>query len=315
VVGNQGTLAGGCVASSLEAEGVRTLGLWTNHHGGRLHLALVGEGLGIAPKRPIAQVPVFQSQAVVVLQAIARHLETHALGVAALVPNGTRVPVITITVVGGILAPAGLGTQVVGAGVLVVAFHRVADAGSRHAVVGHRARITIHALSLPQNFMVASVTAFAQVLGAVVAVVAEIDQVAIHLPGLVGAPVTVVIQAIAALRLGHLGITVGQPLLAADPLSGTDPPVIGERTGSPQGESHRLGRAGTYPGIGNTLSRGNAVHGGSLVARKSPRALDLIAAATSAEAALITEIDADIFRTDPALAVVAVFTGTTEVGM
>jgi len=115
------------------------------------------------------------------------------------VTNRTGVAVVAFRVVGDVLASPYLGADVVGAGVVVVAIHRVTDAHAGNAVIRDGAGIAVQAFPFSQGSMFAPGFARAEVFGAVVAVIAEVDEVTAHFGWFIGESVAIVVHPIAGL--------------------------------------------------------------------------------------------------------------------
>jgi len=165
------------VAVCLQTDGVVALRFRALDSRVGVHTALEGQFARIADKGSVAHVPVFQHRTILVGLTVARDLYAQALPADAFIPQCTRIPVVASEFVGLKSAPSVPGAEVVGAGVVVFALHRIADAHPLYAVVRHSARVFIRAFALVQRQLLAARLPHTNIVGAVVSVVAEVDVV------------------------------------------------------------------------------------------------------------------------------------------
>jgi hypothetical protein len=136
-----------------------------------------------------------------------------------LIRDCTGIAVITFEAVGKVFAPTALGTDIIGAFILVVADYRRPTANSVLAMIGSCTEVTIHALCPALWFMLAPGLAGARVFGALVAVIAQADKFTLHFCRFVSQSITIIIKGVTCFLLGLTGITIGQPVVAADSLA------------------------------------------------------------------------------------------------
>ncbi len=175
----------------------------TGHHGFRVNDALIRKRLGVADQCSIALIAVFQRRTIGIGLAVAGDGSASAVSVQAEIAHGADVTVVAGAAVGGVHTAALLSTGIVGAGVLVMAIHRVTDTGPGGAMVGHGTWVTIITGAAVEGRIEASVATGTGIVGAVVIVVAQVDIVAAHQIWLVHIPITVVVEAIAQFLSGH----------------------------------------------------------------------------------------------------------------
>jgi hypothetical protein len=113
------------------------------------------------------------------------------------ISKGTRVAIIAVAAHGRKLAAAILGTDVFGTRVLIITDHRFPDAGSCLTVVGHGASVPIGAVARIKDGIDAPLFAGAFVFGALVSVIAKIDEIPVHKVGLIAVTIAIIIEAIA----------------------------------------------------------------------------------------------------------------------
>jgi len=277
--------------------------------------ALVRELRGIAHEGPVAEVAVFKRRAVVVSQAVAGHLERHALLVLALVGDGARVAVVASECVGGEDASPLVVARIVGAGVFIITVHLGAGANACGADICNGARVAVDAFDLVEGVMLAARFCDARVLRARVAVVAQVDMLSFHLQRLVGLPVAVLVDPVALLLLGHGRITFSKPVSGADALPLALAPLVGYLAGCPEAQLDGLGGARADAGVRDALHAFYSVDAGHLLAGEPPRAFERGFALAAAEGALIAVVDASVLGPAFALAVVAVRARAAEVGV
>jgi len=256
VVRDKRALTRSWLAVSLLAERVLALGARTEDNGLRVKRALVGPRLHVAHQRAVAQVPIIEGiDTLLVALALAAHRGPSAHSVAAFVSHCARVQIITVGFVRGVLAAARLGADVVGAGVVVLALHRVRNAGTVNTVVSNRARITVFAGAGLEDLVDAAIFPHALVVRAFVAVVAQVDIVPPHQRRLVRLPVAVVVQAVAGVLSRHRSVAVVESVLAADTFSLTCAPLVLHRAGSGKSQGDRLVSAWAHTSVSHALLR------------------------------------------------------------
>jgi len=189
------------------------------------------------------------------------------------IPHRAGVRVIAEPCEREILAASLWSADVVRAGVLVVAFHRITHAGARLAMVGHRAWIVIAAFARAEGRIGTSLFALAGVLRALVVVVTDVDVVPLGKGGFIRFVVAVVVDAVAGLGGRSQGIAWGQTLRGADSLARADTEIVVDFTGSPEAQLNGGLGAGTETGIGHALLEDDAVDGLPLLAGEPPGAL------------------------------------------
>jgi len=299
----------------LEAERIVLFREGAGYDGLRSHNALVGERIRVAGQRPVAQVSIFQFDAVLVGLAVAGNFGSQAFPFDALVGQGARVAVIASVTVGREFASSRLAAHVVCAHVAVITFDRLSDTDSPLAVVSYGAGIRVVTGARFEGHVVTSCAPLALVLGAVVAVIAQVDKDAFFQVGLVSFAVAVVVQPVAFLLRGSWSVTVCQTFLLADPFPFTDSEFILCRAWSPQAQERRGFAARADPRVVNALVQLNAVNRGNILAREACRAGSLLSARSSAEAALDTIVDAGILCAAGADAAIACGAGPAQVGV
>jgi len=222
VVRNKEALAGCRLALGLQTESVQPFRLRALHDRIRSHGTLVRKLLCITEQSAVAQVAVFQSLTICVHEAVARHRNSNAVAVDALVRHCTGVAIIAGKRVRVEIAAAGGGADVVGARVVVVALQRVRDAGACFAMVGHRAGVSVAALPFGHRFVAASFFAEAGVCSALVAIVAHVHIKTVDQIGFINLTVAVIVQPVAHLGPGYRCIAIPESVVGADPLAVTE---------------------------------------------------------------------------------------------
>ncbi len=270
VIGHEGALAGGRVARGLQADRIGAgFGGRTRRHRFRVRLAEEGQFGGVAHEGAVAQVAVFQRQAVGVDVAVAVHGKAGALTLVAGVVHGAWVLVVAG---GGIVlgrAAAQAVAQVIGANVTVVTAYGLADAIAGFAMVADGAGVAVQAFTTVKLFILTAFPALTGVQGAVVAVVA--NRSPFHQVHLVHQAVAVIIKGVADLPCRFQRVAVGQSLFRAHPFALARAEFVAELAVGKQPQFHRGLGARTKPGFGHTLFKLDAVHGGCGLARESPR--------------------------------------------
>jgi hypothetical protein len=216
VVRRQATFARKRVTGSGQARHVRSLGLRAVDDGFLVDNTLMWKLLLVANEGTIAQIVIFKSLTILVYLAVAVHRIAGAASGITLIADGARVTVVTIDGVEGEKAFTGLSvTRVVGTKLLVVARHGRAQTDALNTTVGERTQVPVVALAFVEGQGLASGLAITEVFSARVPVITHHT---IHLT------VTIVIQPVAQVLGGNLGIAGGQPRLAANAstLAGTE---------------------------------------------------------------------------------------------
>jgi len=254
VVGrDHGTAAGCGVTGRGQANGIVAFRVLTGNNGIGVYSALIGQFAGITKECSIAEVAIFQGITITVRQTITSNVHPDTLSVVAFVGHSAGVVIVAVDFVGFKEAAANPVTAIVGAGVGVVAKYRVAKAGPLGTVVANGAGVAVLALPLVEGNVAASGFAVTGILGTFIVVIAEVDVVAANFDGFIDVAVAVVVDTVTDL-LGRLsGVAVREPLLSADPLSGTEPEVVFSGAGGPEGQFHRFATAGTNTSVGGAL--------------------------------------------------------------
>jgi hypothetical protein len=247
--------------------------------------------------------------------AVASNGRSRALPPAAFVGNGARIAIVTVSGIVLEETAPGFVTEVIRAGVVIVTIHRTAHALPGIAVIGDSARIAVETLGSRQGRLLAAQIPLACILGATIAIVAQLLQFPFDQSGFVNGPVTIIIQAVANLLLRGERIARRETVGAAHPLAQAAAKLVGHFTRRPQGQLHRLLGAGTDPRIGNTLLRGNTVNRRRIGTRKAPGAIVVHHALAAAKTPLSPIIDANVVRSGGPLTVSGSRTGQTEVGV
>ena len=307
------------VTHGLQAKRVFTFRLGTHHHRCRIDHALVWELLGVALECAVAQVAVFERGAIRVGQAVARDRLSPAFPVYAVVPQRAWILVITRTGHCRVVATPHCGAQVFGAGIVIIANHRVAHTGPGFAMVSHRARVPVLASTALQNLVHAPAFARARIRSAVVAVVAQLQVLAFHQLGLVSLVVAIVVKTVAGLRRRSLGIAVRKAILQADPLPLACTVFVLHPARSPQAQFHRGIRAGALAGLRHALVQLHAVHRDHALALKTPGACQpricCVAALATAKPPLIAVYNTGILSTRRTRTIVCFRAGPAQVGV
>jgi len=162
----------------------------------------------VAKERAGAQIAVLQRCTVHVLLALAGHLISNTFRLAAMVPYGARVVIIALGLVRQILTTPGFRTNVVRAGVLIIAIHRIAYADAGHAVIRDRTGIAVLALAIVEGRVLTTRFTGAGVGGTLVAIVAQVHVVPAHLGRLVRVAIAVIIQPVAYLRSRYARVAI-----------------------------------------------------------------------------------------------------------
>jgi len=195
---------------------------------------LEGDSGNVTHQNSVAETTVFHRSTVTIFHALAINCLTGADPIRAMVAQGANHAIIAITPHWLILTPTLFGADVVGAGILVIAHHRVPNADTCNAVIGHRAGVAIQTLALVQSRIFATHIAHATIYGAAVAVIAEVNVAPIDFSGLVYVTVTIIVETIAEFFGRYRRIAVGEPVSRTGPKPGARAPIIGHFTGRGQ---------------------------------------------------------------------------------
>jgi hypothetical protein len=120
-------------------------------------------------------------------------------------------------------------------------------------MVTYRARITILTLPGIEDYVLAAVLAVAEVLGAIIVIVAQGKIGALQVAGLIHFTVTIVVDSVAALGPGKRGVARRQARLLANPLTAARPKFVFPLAGRGQTQGDGLRGAGTLTCISNAL--------------------------------------------------------------
>jgi hypothetical protein len=201
-------------------------------------LALVGEFRVVAKESPVADIVIVQRNTVSITGTVASDGSARAASRLAEIPYRAGLVIIALSLVVLEAAPPVDIADIIGAGVVVIAYHRCTLAVAVEAKLGHGARVTVVALHALLRFEDAALVGLALVQGAGVAVVAG---------SFVYLPIAIVIRAVAEFLVGDFGITLTQPLFSACPVTAAGTKFVGHFTGGAQtGGNRELGAgAGT----------------------------------------------------------------------
>jgi len=314
VVGYEGALTRFRVTYRLQADGRVPFRVGAGDNRVRVDCAQVGQLVLVAYQRTVADIPVFKQQAIAVLGTLAVHLESGASPPVADIVHRAGVCVVAQFLVELRGAASEAVTQVISTDIAVVADHGEADALAFLTMVSDSAGIAVLALPFAQIVVRAAILSQAGISGALVSVVAKIDEVPADFQRLIGSAIAVVIQSVAALLQGFIRVTLRQPFVRADPLALACARFVGNLAGGPESQRHGLARAGANSCVSHTLCRADSVHGFGLVTREPPGALVIVLAKSTAETAFHPVAHADIIRAH-ALAIRCVLAGLAEIGM
>jgi len=173
----------------------------------------------VAVERAVALVPIFEAGAICVGEALAVHGFPHALALAAVIAKGADVTIVAVPRGGLVVAAAAFGAEIFGAGVVVVAVYRFADADSRFAVVSNGAGIAVQAFAFGEGHSLAAICTETGVFGARIFVVAEAYVVIFDEGRFVDVAVAVVVDPVAGFCGGLGCVASSQPFGCADPLA------------------------------------------------------------------------------------------------
>jgi len=227
VVWGEGALGGCGIARRLEAKGILSPRFLAQDGRFGVRFALEGKLVQRTSQGAVAQVPVFQGQAVRVVHTVARDLESGALPLLAAVGDRAWVRVVAVCAVVLEKASAQPVAHIVRARVVVVAENRGAFADAFIAMVSDSACVAVEALALSQDVVGASGFSEADILRAWVLVITEVDVIPSDLVRLVGLAVAVVVRTVACL-LDRLGcVALGKSFRSAHPLPVASSELVG----------------------------------------------------------------------------------------
>jgi hypothetical protein len=278
-----------------EARCIEPLGRRTTDHARRINPADIGNRSRVAIKRAIAEVTIFQCPTITVVLAVTGDRFALADAVRAMVPKGTRVFIVAIPTHGREIAATIDGADIVSTRVLVIADHRFPDALSGLTVIGHGTGIGVAAIALFQHFVDAAFGTGTDILGALIPVIAEVDEIALHQVRFIHIAVTIIVESVARFGHGHGGIARTQAALGTNALPLAFAPFIADLAGRRQPESDGLFCARALPGIDNTLEQRHAIDGLGLCTRKSPGTIAVQRAGTAAETPAGPVVDTGVF--------------------
>ena len=196
----------------------------------------------------------------------------------------------------------------------IVTGNRLANTNAILARKSRRTRIRSVARSARKGQMGATLRTVADILGAVVVIIAQVDEIAAILGGFINETVAVIIQTIARFRFGGGSITVGQsafhahPFAAAGPFGGSD---VARR---PKTELDGFVGAFTGVGGGDALLQLNAVHGQCRLTIETRRTAFPALAGTTAEVTFPGVSKTGIIRPAEVGAITGNRTGNAQVG-
>jgi hypothetical protein len=254
---------------------------------------------------PVADIVIVQCLAIFVREAVAFHRITNANALVACVGHGARVTVVTLDMVEIPGATADAIAKVIRAGVAIVTNDGQTAAHPCFTMVTDGASIVVHALPLTEVFQNTPLFASTGIHGAVVAVIAMFDILAVHQGRLIYLAVTVIIKAVAHLQRGNARIAVSESLLRAHPDARASPRLVAHLAGSMQGLLHRVRSAGADPGLRKTLVQRDPIHRDNVLARKAPGTIRIKLAGSAAKAPLGTVIHAGIISPTEGFAIAA----------
>jgi len=177
-----------------------------------------------------------------------------------MVGYGAWVLIIARPVVGRVFTAPFIGADVVGAGVLIVTFHRIPQAGALHAVVRYGARVAIFTGPTLQHFIGATLIPQTFVFGAGIVIFAEMDVCTLHEVRFVNLSVAVVVEAVAGLNGRGKSVAFEQSLFSANSLAFAESEFVLHLAWRPKGESHRIPGARALPRVCHALRRVDAIN-------------------------------------------------------
>jgi len=305
VLRRKGTLTGEGVASCGQADGIGAFGLGATYFSPRFEFALMRDLGGVANQGSITDIPIFKRGAVVVARALAVDGNPNAEVLFTAVRNGARIFVVAINRIWREDAASRRITGIVGADVVVVAGYRRTAALPGRTEVRHSAGITIDALDCVEGLVVATFFSEADVVGTSVVVITGI---------FIGVPIAIVIEAIADVFRRNGRITISETLIGAVALPRTRTKFVVLLTGSCQSQRDGLRGARTNAGISHALHRADAIDCDCRQTRKTPGAVIVGGANSTAIGPLFFIIDADVIGTTGALAICTGRARLAEIG-
>jgi len=232
------------VTDGIEAWSIVTTRFVANYYCPWVYHALVGKLLQIADESSVAQVTVLQADAIVVPLAIAIDRCSNAFALLTLVTHGTNFPVIAGTRNGRMLTASLRGANIIGARVVVTAYHRCPHAHSALTMVRYRTWVAIFAFGAVQCCVHA---AFLPRTGILRAIIPIITRPFVH------QSVAVVVEAVTILLRRHHRIAVRQALFKTDPFALAYAHFIRILARGRERQRYRFHRTGTDPSIGHAL--------------------------------------------------------------
>ena len=262
----------------------------------------MGQISGITEQLTVARVAVVQKRTISIHLTLALNLIAAAFSLATLIRHCARVIVVAFSVVELDLAAPQTVTQIVRARIVIITNYGRTHANAISAMVPNRAGITIYAFDIGEVFVLAPVLTFAGVFGAIIAVLAEVDIFAFNKLGLIDVIIAVVVEPVAGLGLGYLGIAIGEPGIQTDPHAMACPMLIFICARGPQSQCHGFAGTRTDSCLGHTLCCHDTIDRSGIQAQKSPRTILACLALSAAETALPGICNANIFRSSHAFA-------------
>jgi len=155
-----------------------------------------------------------------------------------MVAERTWVTIVAVSCHRGILTSAGLGAGVVCAGILIVALDRVSRAEAVDTVVSHGTGIGVITATRVQDIVHAAPFSRAAIIGAIIAIVAKIDEITADEGRFIRVPVTVIIQPVAGFLGWHRCVASRESLGRTGPGTATRAKVILNLTGRGQAQRY-----------------------------------------------------------------------------
>jgi len=170
-------------------------------------------------------------------------------------------------------------------------------------VVSDGTGIPIDALSLPKNLVLATRLPLAGIHGAIVAIIADVDIVALHQDRLVCLAIAIIVKTVAGLLCRLECVTGGESFFHTHAFALAGAGLVDGIAWRPERQVHRLAGAGTHPCIRHALTGFDAIDRHCVRTGESPRAVSICQALASAEAPLVPIVQAEIIHVAYALAV------------
>ena len=165
-------------------------------------------------------------------------------------------------------------------------------------MVGHRAGVPIGTFGAVQRLVGAAFFAGADVLAAVIAVVAKVDQVAAYCVWFIDVAIAVVVDSVAYLSLRGSGVAGGETLGGADPLAAAGAEFVGHFAAGPEQQIDGFLSTRAGAGFGDALVGGETVNGGAFRTNETGwaegSALIFRRALSAAKAPLFAIVDAEV---------------------